>query len=255
MFEDQRYDESLQTLTAALLRPGVSKDDRIQIHRYLAYNYIALSRLDEAESAVRGLYALNPSFALQSNESPRFRDFFAAVKKRWDAEGRPGLVSDTSAAPQPKAVVIRHVSPAEREHDQEIILTGQLDDPEHRSASVRVHYRTGTEGKFTEVQASFESVRFRASIPPAAVQPPLLEYYIEIHDSSGLPIATRGDASAPLRIPIPAEDRSLFASPWFWTGTTAAIVGGVLAGVLLSSKKSESSQPSSGAHLVVTVGP
>lgn len=253
LFEDQRYEESIQTLSAALLRPNTPKKDRVEIYRLLAYNYIVLSHRDEAEAAVRGLYALDPEFALGSSESPRFKEFFAEVKKKWEADGKPGLV--TEEAPAPKPVSIKHSSPAQQEQGQEIKLTGELDDPGTRTGSVILHYRTGSQGKFEKVEARVSDTRFRTTIPGAAVKPPLVEYYLEALDSKGLPIAARGDALAPLRIavPAPAEGGGLFSSPWFWTGTGAVIVGGVVAAFVLTRKSSESAGPPT-SRVIVTVG-
>src|SRR5262245_24451244 len=92
LFEDQQYEESIQTLSAAILRPNLAKEQKIEILRLMALNYITLNRKDEAESAVRGLLATEPSYELPKNESPRFRDFFATARKKWEDEGRPGVV-------------------------------------------------------------------------------------------------------------------------------------------------------------------
>ncbi len=81
LFDDQQYEESIQTLSAALLRPNNTKQQRVDIYRLLALNYITLNRKDEAESAVRGLLALQPDYALPANESPRFRDFSRARRR------------------------------------------------------------------------------------------------------------------------------------------------------------------------------
>src|SRR5262245_22536204 len=54
-FDEQRYDESIQTLSAALLRPTITKEEKIQVFQLLAYNYIVLNRTEEADGAVRGL--------------------------------------------------------------------------------------------------------------------------------------------------------------------------------------------------------
>lgn len=254
LFEDQRYEESIQTLSAALLRPGTSKQDRTEIYRYLAYNYITLSQTEEAEAAVRGLYCIDPEFTLGSSESPRFKDFFAQTKKKWEEEGRPGLQTEAAV---PKPVTLKHVSPAQWQKDQEIRITGEADDPDGRVSGIEVKYRTGSTGKFSTVAARSSGTRFRAVIPASAVQPPLVEYYIEAQDGAGLPIALRGDASAPLRIAVPSPDQggSIFGSPWFWAGS-AAVVGGVVAAILLAGK-SDSGNTQSGptSHVVVVISP
>ncbi|MCU0691471.1 MAG: hypothetical protein MUF54_08720 [Polyangiaceae bacterium] len=258
-FEDQRYEESIQTLSAALLRPGASKEQRIEVYRFLAYNFIALSQEEEAEAAVRGLFSLDPEFALGANESPRFNDFFARVRKKWEQEGRPGLV--TEQAPAPPVVTIRHVSPAEWEARKAVVVAGELVDPAGRAANVVVRYRKGARGKFTSINARFGRGRFRASLPALAVHPPLVEYYIEALDDAGLPVSARGDAATPLRIAVsdPDDRASVVASPWFWVAAAAVVGGGVATAVVVSRDSGSSGGPAQPAtptsRVIVVVGP
>ena len=86
LFDEQLYEESIQTLSAALMRPGIGKNEKVEVYRLLAYNYIALQRNDEADAAVRGLLVLDESFELPDTESPRFRDVFKSVRKKWIAD-------------------------------------------------------------------------------------------------------------------------------------------------------------------------
>lgn len=258
LFEDQRYEESIQTLSAALLRPATSKAERIDVYRYLAFNYLVLSQMEEAEAAVRGLYVLDPAFTLAETESPRFRTFFAEVRVRWEGEGRPGLVEEGTVAVAPPS--IRHISPAEWEHGKPVPITGQVVDPNHRIAAVVVHYRTGSRGKFRQLEARQSQGTFRASIPGAALRPPLVEYYIEAVDDARLPIASRGDAAAPLRMAVPDPDQgsSVLASPWFWVAAAVVVAGGVTGAVLLGDSPSESSAPPNNqpptSRVIVVIG-
>lgn len=199
-FEDQQYEESIQTLSAALLRPSNTPQQKVEIYRLLALNYITIGRKDEAESAVRGLLVQQPDYALPASESPRFRDFFAASRAKWEAEGRPGLQKDE---PTQKPIVIKHNTPAEVDPDKTVELRARLDDPEGRAGTVKLHYRSGSKGDFTESVATLEAGAVRVSIPAEAVKPPLVDYYFEVLDGAGGVIATRGDASAPLRIAVP----------------------------------------------------
>jgi hypothetical protein len=74
------------------------------------------------------------------------------------------------------------------------------------------------------------------------VKPPLVEYYLLAVDQTGLPLASRGDAAAPLRIAIPApEGGSVFASPWFWVPVGVAVVGGAIATAIIVSNASSTS--------------
>ena len=112
LFEDQQYEDSIQTLSAALLRPNNTKEQKVEIYRFLALNYITLGRKDEADNAVRGLLVAQPDYQLPANESPRFRDFFKEARAKWEAEGRPGFVKEK---PIEHPVVLRHGSPSSAE--------------------------------------------------------------------------------------------------------------------------------------------
>src|SRR5687768_6871542 len=61
-FDDLRYEEALQTLSAALIRSGNSNEDKATIYRLLAYTYLALGREEEAEGAYRSLLAIMPDY-------------------------------------------------------------------------------------------------------------------------------------------------------------------------------------------------
>ena len=244
LFEDQRYEESIQTLSAALLRPNNADTDKIEIYRVLSLDFITLGKKEEAESALRGLLSLKPDYEFSSSESPRFRDFFTAIRDRWVDEGRPGLVKPST--PQPP-VMLAHVSPPEWPSDRRITLSARLGDPQQRVTGVQLLYRAGSHGKFTTVEATMENDLARATIPATSVRPPLVEYYIEAIDSGGLPIASRGDASAPLRIAVPEPHAR--SAGWVLPAAiggavlgAAVIVGGLaLTGVFSSNSDARTS--------------
>lgn len=243
LFDDQRYEESIQTLSAALVRPGLTKQERIEVYRLLAYNYIILKRAEEADSAVRGLLAVDEAFALPPTESPRFRDFFAATRAKWEEEGKPGKVDDTRPVAPPKPVRIFHSSPAQAAAGAAIKLSGSLGDEDNRVKGVQLAYRSGSTGRFITVPATTALGKFRAQIPAASVRPPLVEYYFTAVDQGGLPLTSRGDAAAPLRVAVaaPKEERSVFASPWFWVPVGVAVVGGAVATAVILGTQSQTS--------------
>jgi hypothetical protein len=235
LFEDQQYEESVQTLSAALLRPSNTKAQKIEIYRLLALNYITLNRKEEAESAVRGLLVIEPEYQLPPSESPRFRDFFTAVRSKWEGEGRPGIVKETEP---PKPITLRHSSPSQVEPGATVELSTRLEDPDHRITQVRLYYRTGSKGKFEEIDAPIDAGRARATIPGTSVKPPLVEYYFQGFDKGGLPVVSRGDASAPLRIAVPEPSKGWVLPVAIGGGVlaAAAVVGGLaLAGVFKGS--------------------
>jgi hypothetical protein len=229
LFEDQHYEESIQTLSAALVHPGSSMKERVEIYRLLAYNFIILKRLDEADAAVRGLLVLDESYSLPPTESPRFREFFESTRRKWEQEGKPGKSYQGVAAP-PKPVRIVHTSPAEVAPGTNVKLTGAIEDEGGRVRGVQLAYRTGAKGKFITVPVTYTMGRFRTQLPAIAVKPPLVEYYLQAVDQGGLPVGSRGDATAPLRVAVPApQTSSVLASPWFWIPVSVAVIGGAIA--------------------------
>ena len=238
LFYDQQYEESIQTPSAALLRPGTPIEQRVEIYRLLAYNYITIKRTEEADGAVRGLLVLKEDFVLPDSESPRFRDFFKSVREKWIEEGKPGKVEEGKSEAKP--VTIKHASPAQVEPGTAIKLAASVDGPDKRDGGVKLNYRTGSKGKFLRTDTTAAGGGFSAEIPSSAVKPPLVEYYLEAVDENGLPLASRGDATAPLRVVVPAPtDDNFLTSPWFWVPVGAAVVGGaVLTAVLISSSDS-----------------
>lgn len=238
LFDDQQYEESIAKLSAALVRPSNTQEQKVAIYRLLALNYITLGRKDEAESAVRGLLVIDPEYQLPASESPRFRDFFASARKKWEDEGRPGIVKD---APTQKPIVIKHGSPSQVDPDKAVDLAGKVEDPEGRVARVRLYYRTGTKGDFNETEAERTPESIKMRIPADAVKPPLLEYYIVAVDEKGDAVASRGDATAPMRIAVSEPTKGWVLPVAIGGGIlgAAAIVGVLaLAGVFKSSSSS-----------------
>lgn len=235
LFEDQQYEESISTLSAALLRPGNTNEQKIEINRLLALNYITVGKKDEADNAVRALLVVNPDYQLPATESPRFRDFFAQARAKWEAEGRPGLVKET---PTQKPVVLRHGAPSQVDPGQNVELRGKIEDPDNRTSSVKLYYREGSKGDFAEAPADFEGGSVRAQIPGSAVKPPLVDYYFEAYSADGAVLASRGDAQGPLRIAVREGGKGWVLPVAIGGGVlgAAAIVGVLaLAGVFKSS--------------------
>jgi hypothetical protein len=87
----------------------------------------------------------------------------------------------------------------------------------------------------------------QAQIPGAAIKPPVVDYYFEVLDGGGAVLATRGDASSPLRIAVSEGGAKGWVLPVAIGGGVlgaAAIVGLLaVAGVF---KSSSSSSPNGG---------
>lgn len=241
LFDEQLYEESIQTLSAALMRPGIAKGEKIEVYRLLAYNYITLQRDEEADGAVRGLLVLEPTFELPEGESPRFRDFFKQVFAKWEEEGKPGAETDGAPATAVAPVLIKHASPAQVDPGSEISLTGTIDDPKAVVQRLKLYYRASADEKFATARAKYGMRKFTATIPSDVVEPPLVEYYLEALDENGLPVASRGDAESPLRIAVP-EEGAWYTSAWFWVPVSTVVAGAIVVGIVLGTAGTPSSQ-------------
>ena len=222
-YDEVRFEEALQTLSAALVRSGNTSAEQGQIYRYLALTYLSLGRQEEASGAWRALLGLAPDTQAGSEISPRFRAFFDGVRTQWEADGRPGT------APM-RPVAIAHSSPPQAVRGTSVSLTATLEDPDHRARSLVLAYRQGSDAVFRRIDCTRGSDgTYSATIPGNDVSPPLVEYYFEAVDAGGLPLASRGDVAAPLRIAVPAPGRPIEEEPAFW-----GILGGSLVAVGLA---------------------
>lgn len=230
-YQELRFEEALQTLSAALVRSGNSRSQQALIYRLLAFTYLALGREEEASGAYQSMLPLDPEFVPGEEFSPRIRGFFGQVRTTWEEAGRPG-----SGPPPP--VDIGHRSPARAERGNEVTLSAELEDPGGRVDRLVLAYRQGTEAVFERLDTRLVDGSYVATIPGEHVGPPLVEYYFEAIDAQGLPVAARGDVAAPLRIAVPAPGSGGFnvlEEWWFWTIIGAVVVGGVVTGVVLGT--------------------
>jgi hypothetical protein len=238
-YDDLKYDESTSTLIQALSRPDATKDQKIDIYKLLFYDQATLGHKEDAAGWAVHLLQLNPSYDLPTSESPRFRTIFTDAKKKWEADGKPGLVTAGEAPPAP--VVLQHNSPSQVDPGTQIALLVRPTDPQHRVASVNLYYRSGGADAFDEQSAHIDGTgAARASIPPSVVKAPYVEYYFIAYDKAGAQIAFRGDPQAPLRIAVPEPTKGWILPVAIGGGIlgAAAIVGGLaLAGVFKSSSK------------------
>ena len=244
MYDDQRYEESIQVLSAALVRPGSPVNEKIALYKLMAQNYILLRKDDESESAFRALLVLSSEFRLPASESPRFRVVFDKVRAKWEAEGRPGLVR-ASAAPLAE-VKLSCKGEGVAKNGEAYALDAVLVDAGMRAMRLTLFSRVSGKGKFA-VAWQGDALKGKSSlrVAPGGVKAPLLEYYVEADDAGGLALASCGDATQPFRVAVP-ESKSGSWVPWAVGGVVGAglLVGGLaLAGVFKSSPSAPPEPP------------
>ena len=249
-FDDLRYEEAVQTLSAALLRRGNTPAQEVAIYELLGLSYLALNRDEESEGAFRLMLSRDPDHALDAGQAPRVRDFYQAAVERWARDGRPGVPRTSDGAPVERPVNIDHRSPAQQTAGVLLTLTAQITDPDRRAEALVLAYRAGSRGLFRRLRTSRSAGVFSAAIPPEEVRPPVVEYYLEAVDPRGIAVASRGDAFAPLRVVVPAAEATpITARWWFWTGA-AAVLAGVVVGTYFAVSGSSEPEP---ARLTITV--
>ncbi len=85
LFDDQRYQESIQTLSGALVRPNNTKDEKLEIYRLLALDYITLSRTEVRRGPSAGS---SRSTRRTSSRSASLRAFAISLRRR-SRSGKP----------------------------------------------------------------------------------------------------------------------------------------------------------------------
>jgi tetratricopeptide (TPR) repeat protein len=245
-YDEVRFEEALQTLSAALVRSGNTSAEQQQIYRYLALTYLALGRQEEASGAWRALLGLAPDTQAGQDMSPRFRTFFDGVRTQWEADGRPGT------APM-RPVAIAHRSPPQADRGTQVTLEATVEDPDRRTASLVLAYRQGSSAVFVRRECERASDgTYTAVIPGNDVSPPLVEYYFEAVDAAGLPLASRGGGAPPLRIAVPAPGRPIEEEPAFWgilAGSAVAVGLAIGLGVFFGTQGGTTQQ----GTLVITI--
>ncbi|MFH1435646.1 MAG: hypothetical protein ABIJ56_08010 [Pseudomonadota bacterium] len=235
-YNELEYESSINTLSAALIRPGNSNDDKITIYRYLGLNYLILGREAEADGAFRSLLAIDEDWALDPvSTSPKVLEFFASTKQQWIADGKPGMEQPVKVS----TVKIFHKLPDKGVRDEDNYLKIELENPKKIPVKVAVLYRKSSDEKFNETFANMsgysndmQRVVYMATIPGADVQPPSVEYFIEVRNTKGEVLSSKGEETAALRIPVPEEGKK--KKTWLWGligGLGAAVVVGLVVGL------------------------
>lgn len=242
-FDDQDYENSIQTLSALLVRPGLDAAFRVRVLKLLALDYITLGKKAEADATVRALLVTNPDYQLGKKESPRFRDFFAGVRAAWEREGRPGI---EKPAPVLEPVVLRADLPLEVREGDAVSFSVAIDDRSERVQKLRARARSGRDTPFIDVPVSRTGSRVRIAVPESLVRPPLLEVVVEALGAKDEVLASRGDDDTPIRIAV-NEKKKGWVLPVVIGGSVvgaAAIVGVLaLAGVFGGSSSGGGSAP------------
>ncbi len=255
LYEEMEYERSVETLSAALIRPGNSVGDQLLIFQTLGTLYVFLNRQQEAEVALERLLCIDGAFDFGEYASPRITQVFDRVRQQWQESGSPCPDQVGSGQPEAAPVTMDHESPDTANPGETLELQVSIEDPDLRVNSVILFYRVQGEEGFDQTPATMVSAGvFEAAIPGDAVGAPAAVYYIQAVSDGGDPLAALGTPRAPLRVPVSSgERRSIARTWWFWTIVGVVVVGAGLGIGLGLGLQDDPPQPPGEATLTISV--
>jgi hypothetical protein len=113
-------------------------------------------------------------------------------------------------------------------------------DPDRRHAKIELYHRKPGGGEYSTVMARrVDNGRYEIILPGLLIKPPSVEFYIAAEDEQGNKIGLLGSPQMPLSMDVGEdENKSVFATWWFWTGIGAAVALGVVTAFALSGGNS-----------------
>ena len=157
-YRDLRFESALKHLDRALERPN-KRADLVNILELRGLTLAVLDRWKEARLPFQKLLTLDPKHILPEYVSPRFRTFFAGIRKRAQAAGRLAA-SD---------VTVTHTEPG----DPLFVALRLENDPAGLVTQVRVRYRLLGTKAWKELQmpaGPMTRVRLRLESAPNGVR-------------------------------------------------------------------------------------
>jgi hypothetical protein len=237
-YNDLEYETSINSLSAALVMPGSSDEQKILIYQYLGLNYLVLGREAEAAGAFRGLLVIDENWSFDPvTTSPKVVEFFTKVKQKWIADGKPGR----EKLVQKKVVNIIHKIPGEGSPGQDLNLKIEIENPQKIPLKIIVAYKSAADEKFSETMATMKGysdeektrVLYMVTIPGESVKDISVDYYINVEDTQGNLLGSKGDENVPLRIPVASEDKKKRKKRALLGGLLGGLGGAAVIGIIL----------------------
>jgi hypothetical protein len=226
-YDALEYPQSIDLLHRALAET-LTRDEKIVTYRTLAFCHVALGDIDAARGDFANLLGVDPSFVLDRTISPRVRAVFESARAEV-ATSQGGVEPDRPALPEVRPIL----SPPKPQEggavDLAVVYPGGV------ATQMELFYRTRGQLRFSRVAQAARGGRFVARVPGMQVEPPALEYYFDLLDDSGVPVAGAGSLGRPLAIEVKARPRAIYKRGWFWGVVGGVAAGAILAGVLAAT--------------------
>mgnify|MGYP000137021643 CR=1 FL=1 len=191
-YKELDYQPMPGLLAEALLQPGLSPADYVEIYRLQGFTYTVLGDVQKARDAYLKLLIIDPGHQLEKGVSPRFRGAFEETKKDFETRG---------------AVTLTHVQPVVSGPSDGFDVEYRLHDEFGRVAAGAARVRAivgGREGGFVNVALQSAGPRtgdrvFRGRLPDPTASIPgerpsgyFLEYEAAFTNPVGAPVTVGG---------------------------------------------------------------
>lgn len=232
------FEKSLRILNQALAQKGNSREQLVRIHHLTGLGLGAIGRYDIARQAFERLLALDPTFRLGADVSPRVRKPFDELVKL-----------------NPRRIEVRSLPPPHAQLGKPLVMTFEVvNDKLGMARSIQVWYRRGAAGAYNTIRAALKGEgEHRVSIPAPAWESTSdadnLSWYAEVEGDNRSVLQNFGDAMHPAVLEVidqaTAEkladaEKRWYKRWWVWT-----IIGGVVAaGAATAVVLTTSSEPS-----------
>lgn len=216
------FETALRLLNQALANQGNRREDLVRIHHLTGLCLGAIGRYDIAKQAFARLLALDPTFRLGADVSPRVRKPFDQLVKQ-----------------NPKRLEVRSLPPPHAQLGKPLVMTFDVvSDQVGLAKAIKVWYRRGEAGAYSTIRGALQGegehrVRIPAPAWEAASDADTLSWYAVVEGDREAVLQTFGDAMHPAVLEVidqaTAEkladaETSWYERWWVWT-----IIGGVVA--------------------------
>ncbi len=259
-FEALEYEAALKAFISIHQVQNATPMQRARSFLYMGVCFTALGNAENAVQSFIELLKIKPEFRLPPGISPSVHAMFKQALERQKlpekappptpgpgpGKADPPKTSVSLEASAPKKIIIGN--------PVEVKIT--LKDPKKLVTQLIIHWRRVGGPDFSELKIKVTSKKktIVGLIPGALIgsKPGRLHYVVEAKDKEGTSLAKAGSMSAPLSVRLKAPPAE--KSSWGWyalgIGGGLAVVGGVVAAILLTRNGSD---PNPNSHANVSI--
>jgi hypothetical protein len=223
-YDDLDYGKCVELLQKALSET-LTRDEKIITWRTMAFCHVGLDKPEAAKFDFEHLLHIDESAELDRRISPRIRAPFEEAKAAIaTGESVEGTASEVEyKTPEVKATM----TPLHPTESQQVTIAAGFSDI--RAAKAELFYRVKGRAVFNKASTPGNpDGKFALIIPGLQVQPPALEYYLNILDDSNTALAHAGTLSAPISFNVLALKKP--SKAWVWGLVAGVVIVGAVAG-------------------------